>query len=101
MYRKSLCAIRKERKVNRCAQMRAAKERRRVERAEAVRDVGGFITDGCLGFHEVRLMVYPDGERLAVVVDGKHRQARTYRGILRCAATMISDKTRMKQKNRE
>ena len=93
MYRKSVRAIRKERKTSRCAQMRSAKERIRIELSEQMRDVGGFITDGCLGNHNVRLMSYPDGERIAVTIDGKHRQARTYRGILRCIATMVSDKT--------
>lgn len=98
MYRKSIRTIRKERKAKRCAQMRAAKERKRVALSECMRDVGWVVTDGCFGSHVVRLMAYPDGERLAVVVDGKHRQARTYRGMLRCIAEMVSEKTKLNNK---
>jgi len=57
---------------------------------DALLDVGGFVTDGCLGTHVVRLLAYPgDERRLAVTVDGRHRQARTLRGIVRCMAEMI------------
>ena len=92
MYRKSIIAKRKEAKAKRCAQMRAAKERKRIARSSSLRDVGGFITDGCLGNHVVRLMAFADGERLAVVIDGNHRKFRTYRGVLRCIAEMISNR---------
>lgn len=72
--------------------MRAAKERKRIALSEGMRDVGGFVTDGCFGRHVVRLMAFPDGERLAVVVDGQQRRARTYRGVLRCMAEMVFSK---------
>lgn len=68
----------------------AARERNRVVQVAAMRDVGGFVTDGCLGAHTVRLLAYPGDElRLAVMVDGKHRQPRTLRGIVRCLAEMM------------
>jgi hypothetical protein len=72
--------------------MRAAKERKRIARSSSLRDVGGLVTDGCLGNHVVRLMAFADGERLAVVVDGQQRRARTYRGILMCMAEMVFSK---------
>lgn len=69
----------------------AAKNLKRVERVAALRDVGGLTTDGCLGVHSIRLLAYPDESevRLAVVVDGQHRQARTLRGVVRCVARMV------------
>jgi len=68
----------------------AGRERVRLERAVGLRDVGGVSMDGCLGVHSVRLLAWPDDSgRLAVVVDGKHRKARTVRGVLRCLAMMI------------
>lgn len=66
--------------------------RRRMmrERAAAWHDVGGLTTDGVLGAHSVRLLVSETyGDRLAVVVDDLHRQARTLRGVVRCMAQMI------------
>ena len=58
--------------------------------ATPLRDVGGLITDGCMGAHSVRLLAWPDEARhLAVVVDGEHRQARTLRGVARIVAEMI------------
>lgn len=89
MYRKSIIAKRKEAKAKRCAQMRAAKERKRIALSTSLKDVGGFVTDGCLGNHVVRFMAFPDGERLAVVIDWNHRKFRTYRGVLRCIAKMV------------
>lgn len=69
----------------------AARERNRLARAESMRDVGGLVTDGCLGAHTIRLMAWPgDERRLAVVVDGQHRQARTLRGVIRCVAQMVT-----------
>ena len=51
MYRKSITRKRFESKVAKCAAMRAAKNRKRMECTTAMRDVGGFVTDGCLGAH--------------------------------------------------
>jgi hypothetical protein len=69
----------------------AARERNRRARTAAMRDVGGLSTDGCLGFHSVRLLAWPGEDRhLAIVVDGEHRQARTLRGIVRGMAEMIA-----------
>lgn len=68
----------------------AGRERARVLRAGEMLDVGGFVSDGCLGVHSVRLMVWPgDVNCLALMVDGKHRRARTYRGVLRCLVKMV------------
>jgi len=93
MFRKSWRAIVLQRKRERCAAMRRAKERLRTERAESLRDVGGLVTDGCLGAHTIRLLAWPtDDRRLAVIVDGRHKQARTLRGVMRCVAEMINRK---------
>jgi hypothetical protein len=82
---------RRDRVLRKMADMRAAKERKRLEQAQSMRDVGGFATDGCLGDHSVRLLAWPGEDRhLAVVVDGEHRQARTLRGIVRGLAEMIA-----------
>ena len=90
MYRKTVQMLKLERKRKRCAAMRAAKDRIRMERTAAMRDVGGIVTDGCLGAHVVRLMAFDaDEKHLAVVVDGRHRKARTLRGLVRCMARMI------------
>jgi hypothetical protein len=62
-----------------------------MARSESLRDVGGFTTDGVLGAHTVRLLAWPgDCNRLAVTVDGQHRQARTLRGLTRCMAAMVA-----------
>lgn len=95
MYRKSIRTIRLEAKRKRCAAMRKAKERKRMEFSMAMSDVGGFATDGILGKHVVRILSYWDGEpRYAITVDGEHRQARTERGILRILAKMIYKKAK-------
>ena len=71
-----------------------ARRRLMLERSATWRDVGGFITDGVLGVHSVRLLACETyGERLAVTVDGQHRQARTLRGVVRCMAKMIIAKS--------
>ena len=67
----------------------AARDRIRLERSETMRDVGGLSTDGCLGVHTVRLLAWPDGSHVAVTVDGRHRQARTLRGVVRIMAEMV------------
>lgn len=90
MYRKSIRTKRLEAKRKRCAAMRAAKERKRMEFGAALRDVGGITTDGLFGAHSIRLLSYGDGRRhYAITVDGEHRQARTERGILRCLSRML------------
>ena len=92
MYRKSHSRKQYESKVSKCAAMRAAKARKRIERAESMVDCGGLVTDGCLGNHTIRLLAWPDdGQRVAIVVDGQHRQARTLRGVWRSIATMIGN----------
>lgn len=51
--------------------MRAAKERKRMERVSAMIDVGGIRTDGILGEHFIRILSYGDGGRhYAITVDG-------------------------------
>ena len=90
MYRKSIHTMRLESKRKRCAAMRDAKQRKRMEFVATLRDVGGITTDGLFGAHSIRLLSYGDGEpHYAIKVDGEHRQARTERGILRCLAKMI------------
>ena len=99
MYRKSIRTKRLEAKRKRCAAMRAAKERKRMERVNAMTDVGGITTDGILGAHSIRILSYGDeGRHYAITVDGEHRQARTERGILRCMAEMIFAKITVDKK---
>jgi hypothetical protein len=90
MYRKTLERKQYERKVAKCAAMRAAKEWKRLAESEALIPSGWIRTGGCIGEHFIELLAYPDGKHLAVVVDGKHRQARTFRGLIRCMAEMIN-----------
>ena len=48
-----------------------SREQKRMADAAPLRDVGGLITDGCMGAHSVRLLAWPDASRhLAVSVDG-------------------------------
>jgi len=90
MYRKSLRRKLYERKVAKCAVMRAAKERKRLAEAEALRDVGGLVTDGVLGVHTVRLLAYPGEARaVAITVDGTHRRPRSLAGVKRVLADML------------
>ena len=97
MYRKSIRTKRLEAKRKRCAAMRAAKERKRMEFGSTLHDCGGFTTDGIFGSHSIRVLSYGDGGRhYAITVDGEHRQARTERGILRCVAQMIFKKVSQK-----
>ena len=78
MYRKSLRAIIYQRKVARCAAMRAAKERKRLARAAE-----------CAGWtrHEYKLVftVSPDGRAVGLAVNGKWCRCgseRTIRALL-------------------
>lgn len=81
---------RKDRVIRKCAAMRAAKERKRLERAESMTECGRILTTGCLGEHDIRLLAYPDdGLLVAVVVDGVHKRPRSVRGVWRCVAKMI------------
>ena len=90
MYRKSLTAWQKERKHARAMAGVEARRRKRMELTLAMRDVGGITTDGILGAHSIRFLAYGVGEpHYAVTVDGKHRQARTDRGIFRLLAKMV------------
>lgn len=89
-FRKSITALKKERKREWSRRAVAAKARKRMEQAESMEAVGGIITWGCLGTHSIRLLAYPGDEfAMAVVVDGEHRRPRTYRGVLRCMAKMV------------
>lgn len=93
MYRKSIRTKRLESKRKRCAAMRAAKERKRMERAAAMQDVGGIATDGIFGRHAIRVLSYGDGgTHYAITVDGEHRTARTERGIIRLLSKMVCGK---------
>lgn len=90
MYRKSIRTKRLEAKRKRCAAMRAAKDRIRMDRTAGMTDVGGIATDGLFGAHTIRILAYGDGEpHYAITVDGEHRPARTERGILRSLARMV------------
>ena len=81
---------RRERVLRKCAAMRAAKARKRMERGRTMHDVGGIATDGILGSHSIRFLSYGDGgNHYAITVDGEHRLARTERGILRAMARMV------------
>ena len=84
---------RRERVLRKCVNMRAAKERKRMEFSATLRDVGGITTDGLFGAHKVRILSYGDGgNHYAITVDGEHRQARTERGVLRLLARMAYGK---------
>ena len=86
---------RRERVLRKCVNMRAAKERKRMEFGATLRDVGGITTDGLFGAHKVRILSYGDGgNNYAITVDGEHRQARTERGVLRLLARMVYGKMR-------
>ena len=74
--------------------MRAAKDRNRIAAAEHAQDAGGITTDGCLGNHTVRLLHRGDDRHYMIVCDGRHRQPRTYRGVIRCVAEMMARKHR-------
>ena len=79
--------------MRKCVNMRAAKERKRMEFGATMRDVGGIKTDGLFGAHTIRLLSYGDGEpHYAITVDGEHRMARTERGVLRLLARMAYGK---------
>jgi hypothetical protein len=68
-----------------------AKARKRMAEGEAMTDVGGLVTDGCLGKHSIRLLAWPGEARsVAVVCDGQHRRPRSLRGVQRCIAMMLS-----------
>ncbi len=99
MYRKSIRTKRLEAKRKRCAAMRAAKERKRMEFYSTLHDVGGITTDGMFGAHKIRILSYGDAEpHYAIVVDGEHRLARTERGIIRCIARMVYRKVEAARK---
>lgn len=100
MYRKSRRTLILERKRDRARLMAAAKRRKRIAEAESMRDVGGFVTDGCLGAHAVRLLAWPEDVRaVAVVVNGHHRRPRTFGGLVRCMAEMLSSHCQMNDRS--
>lgn len=93
MYRKAARTLALERKRRRCAAMRAAKERKRIDFGSTLHDCGGITTDGIFGVHSIRALSYGDGgNHYAITVDGKHRTARTERGFLRVLVKMISNR---------
>jgi len=95
MFRKSLTALKKERKHARAMAGVEARRRKRMEFGASMRDVGGIATDGIFGTHKIRLLSYGDGEpHYAITVDGEHRMARTERGVIRILARMIYRKVR-------
>ena len=95
MFRKSLTALKKERKHARAMAGVEARRRKRMEFGASMRDVGGITTDGIFGTHKIRLLSYGDGEpHYAITVDGEHRMARTERGVIRILARMIYRKVR-------
>lgn len=95
MFRKSLTALKKERKHARAMAGVEARRRKRMELGASMRDVGGIATDGIFGTHKIRLLSYGDGEpHYAITVDGEHRMARTERGVIRILARMIYRKVR-------
>ena len=90
---------RRERVLRKCANMRAAKERKRMEFGSTLHDVGGITTDGLFGTHTIRILSYGDAEpHYAITVDGEHRLARSERGILRLLARMVLKKVEVKGK---
>lgn len=95
MYRKTLRTLRLERKRRWSRRAVAAKARKRFLEALRWNDVGGFVTDGILRKHIVRLLAKDDEDRwLAVSVDGCAKRPRTMRGVIRCLAEMVWSKSR-------
>ena len=61
--------------------MRATKERKRLERAEQSKVVGTMRTDGIFGDHLIELIDCGDEEFLWIRVDGALRRPRTCAGV--------------------
>jgi hypothetical protein len=68
----------------------AARQAKRLAESESLIESGGLLTWGCLGHHDIRLLAYPDGRHVAVVVDGVQKRPRTLRGVWRVLAGMVS-----------
>jgi hypothetical protein len=93
MYRKSVQAKRLEAKRKRCAAMRAARERKRLERVQAAICVGTVTFDGPMfgGRHEVRCL-FSDGyseTKLMLEVDDRAYAPRTWRGVVKLIAKRL------------
>ena len=88
MYRKTIIRKQMERKERKCAVMRAAKEQKRFLESVGLSPSGWIHTGGCLGDHIIELLAYPDGQHVAIVVDGQQRRPRTMRGVFKCVAKM-------------
>jgi hypothetical protein len=86
MYRKSRRAIKLERKRMQWATMRAAKERRRREDAQAAECVGVVTFEGPMfgGKHELRCLYLPSYSEthLMIEIDGRPHRPRTVRGVV-------------------
>ena len=67
-----------------------AKASKRISESESLIECGGCLTWGSLGHHDIRLLAYPDGGSVAVVVDGQHKRPRTLRGVWKCLAKMMA-----------
>lgn len=89
MGRKSYWLKQKEKRIAWSRNANAAKERKRLAEADGLVEAGGCVTWGCMVHHDIRLLAYPDGRHVAVVVDGVHKRPRTLRGVWRCLARMI------------
>lgn len=85
----------KQKRIERSRKGVEAKERKRRIEAAQWHDVGGFVTDGILGKHNIRLLAKDDEDRwMAIEVDGIAKRPRTMAGIKRCMAEMLWGKVK-------
>lgn len=80
------------RHCKRLANMRAAKERKRLERAVAMREIGVILFDGEMfgGKHRIRCLTDDIAPVLWLEIDGQLHRPRSYRGVLRTIAKRLA-----------
>lgn len=83
---------RRERQLKMLANMRAAKERKRLENAVAMREIGIIIFGGDAfgGKHRIRLMTDDIAPCLWIEIDGEIHRPWSYRGVLRMLARRLT-----------
>lgn len=91
MYRKSIRAIRYERKAARCETMRAAKERKRLARAESwtvIREID--IRDPRTNnAHHWTVSASPCGRYVDILADGRHHVCGSERTVRSAIARVL------------
>lgn len=83
---------RRQSQLKMCSNMRAAKERNRIENATAMRECGIILFGGEAfgGKHRIRLLTDDASPVLWLEVDGHLHRPRSYRGVLRTIARRLS-----------